>query len=121
MKPRIFVTVVCMPVLLAACKKTNETGVQLRVQNSTSQNFTEIITNGKSFRGVSPGAVTSYQSFDRIVDAPFVILINGADTAYAGVIYYDPPINYIENGNYTLDVFEDTSTYYDYNCKYIKN
>jgi len=108
--------------LFAACTKTSESKVLIRIQNNTSSNFKEVTTNQKIFSNVQSLEVTSYQTFDKVIDLPFVQLIDvNNDTTFAGMIYIDPPVSYLSNGKYTLDVFEDTLAYYGYNCRYIKD
>jgi hypothetical protein len=105
-----------------SCKKTSDNGVYIRIQNNTSHTFKEVITNEKSFMNVDTAQATPYQFFNKAVNLPFVTIITeNKDTAYAGMHYIDPPIYYLTSGKYTLEIFEDTSAYYGYNCSYIKN
>ncbi|MBV9962645.1 MAG: hypothetical protein JO072_10395 [Parafilimonas sp.] len=117
-----FAFILCAICFVAACTKTSENSVLIRLRNNTSENFKEVITNGKSFVNVQSSAITSYQNFGKAIDLPYVQLINlNNDTSFAGLIYIDPPVSYLQNGKYTLEIFEDTLTYYGYNCKYIKD
>lgn len=103
-----------------ACTK-NPPGVFIRVQNSTSTNFKEVIANNKSFKNVDASAITSYQHFESASGLPVATLITNAnDTMYAGLLYFDWLEN-LADGKYTLKIFEDTSTLSDYNCMYIKD
>ena len=105
-----------------ACNKSSDDGVFIRVKNNTTLEFKEILTNNKRFEHITKSAVTSYQHFTRVSTLPFVTLINNDnDTAYAGAHYVDPPFTYLKNGYYTVEVFEDVSAYYGYNCQYVKD
>lgn len=81
-----------------------------------------MFTNNKSFANVNASDITSYQAFSKAVELPWAMLINtNNDTAFAGALYSDPPVTYLDKGKYTLKIFEDTTAYYGYNCEYIKN
>jgi hypothetical protein len=105
-----------------ACNKSSDDGVFIRVKNNTTQEFKEILTNNKSFEHVTISEVTSYQHFTQVSALAFVILIdNNNDTVFAGTHYLDPPFTYLKNGYYTVEVFEDTSAYYGYDCRYVRD
>jgi hypothetical protein len=106
---------------LSSCYKDDiTTGVLMRIENTTSQNFTEVLSNDESFGSVDASFTTSYKSFEKIVDVPKATLIIGTDTLYAGLYYFDYP-SYFNNGKYTLQVYTDTLSYSGYGCRYIKD
>ena len=106
---------------IIACEKTSD-GVAVRINNSTTEDFKEIIFNNDSFTDVESDGITSYHRFERVIDLPSAILIdNNKDTAYIGIYYIDPPVSYFDKGKYTLKIFEDTSAYFGYNCIYVKD
>jgi hypothetical protein len=117
----LFVCAIC----LFACSKSTEdgtgNGIFIKVENSTSQDFKEVLTNNKSFKNVHSSDVTSYQHFESALSVPTATLItNDNDTIYAGLVYYDW-LEYLSNGKYTLKIFEDATTVGGFNCEYIKN
>jgi hypothetical protein len=104
-----------------SCKKKEENaGVLMRVENTTSQNFTEVLSNTESFGRVDASFTTSYKSFEKIVDVPNATIITGSDTVRAGIYYIDFP-SYFNMGKYTLQISADSTTYSGYSCRYIKN
>ena len=114
----ILITFFC----LNGCNK-NDDGIFIRVENSTSQDFKKVIINNKGFDNVSATEITSYQSFESALTLPLATLvIDINDTTYAGLgsTYYDR-VEYLNNGKYTLKVFEDTANVTGFDCVYIKN
>jgi hypothetical protein len=69
--------IILSPILLflfisfSSCNKDEATvSVLMRVENTTSQNFTQVLSNGESFGRVNASFTTSYKSFEKIVDVP---------------------------------------------------
>lgn len=119
-KPAAFI-ILCLFSCFGSCDKT-ENGLFIRIENSTSKNLKEVLTNNKSFANVNASGVTSYQLFEKVIDLPSATLIdNNNDTAYAGLIFYDLPFSYLADGKYTLKIFDDTTALSGFNCVYIKN
>lgn len=117
--PVIVSVVICA---LMACSKNSENSVQLRVENNASQNFKEVFTNNITFKNVDTSSITSYKVMDKIIAlANARIIKKNNDTAYVGLYYFDTPVSYINNGKYTLRIFDDTSAYYGYNCEYVED
>jgi hypothetical protein len=109
--------------IVTGCTKPNDSSVlQLRVRNMTAKNFTSTSTAGAEFGSINAGAVTGYKNFDQIVAYPGANFISAKDTTYAGSLYCGtPPLPYLENGKYTLEIFADTGSYSGYNAKFIKD
>jgi hypothetical protein len=97
-----------------------ENPVFLRIENETSQNFLQVLTSGESFDGVKAFSTTQYQTFMSILSAPSAELISSTDTTYAGTVATDYP-TLIEDGKYTLEIVEDSTTHSGYNCMYKKD
>jgi len=95
-------------------------GVQLRVQNKTATDFSQVSTNGVVYDHVMAGSISEYVTVEKMVGAASATLITGNDTLSCGLFYTDGPVDYIEEGKYTLQIFTDTAAYYGYNCVYIK-
>jgi len=121
MKKHTIFLILAMLFCFNACDK-NIDGVYVSIENQTSKDFKEVIVNNESFDNVAAGTKTSYQLFENTMSLPLATLVSvDNDTTYAGLsrLYYDW-IGHLENGKYTLRIFEDTS-FTGFNCEYIKN
>ena len=118
---QIFIFLILAEIILGSCKKNSNNSVLLRVENKTTTNFSKVITNGVEYDNISPGTVSKYMEFDKIIASAYseIITLNN-DTTYCGLAYSDPPVSYIESGSYTLQIIADTTTSSGYNCNYIK-
>jgi len=101
-----------------ACHKEHQSGVSLRIQNTTSKSFTDVSSNGVSFGSVDALATTPYKPFQKILEVPFATVVVDADTLGIGNIFIDLP-SYFTRGKYTLQIVADTSTYNGYSCTFI--
>jgi hypothetical protein len=118
----IILTLLIAIVTIQACTKPKNGLLQLRVKNSTTINFTNASTAGAEFGSINAGAVTNYKNFDQIVAMPGANFVSGKDTTYAGSLYCGtPPLPYLENGKYTLEIFADTASFTGYNSNFIKD
>jgi hypothetical protein len=118
----IILTLLIAIVTIQACTKPKNGLLQLRVKNSTTINFTNASTAGAEFGSINAGAVTGYKNFDQIVAYPGANFISGNDTTYAGSLYCGtPPLPYLENGKYTLEIFADTASFTGFNSNFIKD
>lgn len=117
----IIATLLVILAIVTGCTKPNDTAVlQLRIRNTTAKNFTSTTTADAEFGSINAGAVTGYKNFDQIVAYPGANFISGKDTTYAGSLYCGtPPLPYLENGKYTLEIFADAGSYTGYNSKFI--
>lgn len=95
----------------------------LRVRNLTDKEFTTVNSAQASFGAISPGAVTSYKSFESVIAYPGAAIQTGQSTLYAGLYFYcgTPPIPLLENGKYTLEIYKDASQFYGYNCRFVRD
>jgi hypothetical protein len=110
-------------ITITACTKPKDTTtLQLRVRNTTIKNFKSTTAAGTEFGGINAGAVTSYKVFDQIIAYPGATFITENDTTYAGSLYCGtPPLPYLDKGKYTLEIFEDGTSYSGYNARFIKD
>jgi hypothetical protein len=114
-------------IVLFSCKKEttniNNAPLMMRVKNITGTNFSYVATAGKNFGAVANSVVTPYQVFDKIIAMPGAMVAADADTLYAGMGYCGmPPLPMLEDGKYTLEIFEDNSIEPGFlNAKFIKD
>ena len=115
----LFITVIT----ITACTKPNDTTtLQLRVRNTTVKNFKSTAAAGAEFGSINAGAVTSYKIFNQIIAYPGANFVVASDTTYAGSLYCGtPPLPYLDKGKYTLEIFEDGTSYTGYNARFIKD
>lgn len=114
-------------ITLFSCKKNVESGVMIRIENSTSFTLDSVKlvydTSNYNFGNILPGNVTEYVFFKTLPDAPAAT----ADSANKKIIagHFIPPNSYptsmLPNGKYTLQIFPDSTLFYHYNAKFIIN
>jgi len=124
MKNKLLTVSICCSVLFMACSKNTplkDGEVLIRVENATTTDFQNIIVAEKKFGSVDAAVVTGYQSFKDVIAYPGANIVSATDTVYAGLLYCGtPPLPYLENGKYKLQIFYDSLTYSHYNARYIK-
>jgi len=124
MKSILLVVAICSAVLFTACSKSTALkngAIQIRVENATTDNFQNLTAVEKNFGSVNAGAVTGYQSFEKVVAYPGASLVTAGNAVYAGLLYCGTgPLPYLETGKYKLQIFYDNLSYSHYNARYIK-
>src|SRR5262245_8535027 len=82
MKMKLFVASVAFVLSLFGCSKTssNNDEVFIRVENATSDNFSNFTLNGTDFGSITSGDTTSYRQFKNVWPYPFAneIAINNS-------------------------------------------
>ncbi len=119
----IFVFVIAF----ASCKKNEPDAVMIRIENFTSFTLDSVKllydTSNYNYGTIFSHQTTGYIFFTTMPDAPAAIADSGNKKFFAG-IFYAPnsnPYPNLANGKYTLQVFPDTTLFYHYNAKFIKN
>lgn len=124
MKNKLLTVSICCSVLFTACSKSTplkDGEIQIRVENATNDNFQNLVAVQKDFGSIHAGAVTGYQSFEKVIAFPGASFVTAGDTVYAGLGYCGtPPLPYLESGRYKLQIFYDELIYSHYNARYIK-
>ena len=116
-------SIACIFLFIACTKNTplKDGEILIRIQNSTTNNFQSLVAAEKEFGSINAGAVTNYQSFEKVIAYPGANFVMAGDTVYAGIGYCGtPPLPYLESGRYTLQIFYDNLLYAHYNARYIK-
>jgi hypothetical protein len=110
MKRQQLIASVVFALLLSACTKENKE-VFIRVENATSENFSNFTFAGTDFGSIAEGDTTIYRRFEKILPVPFAndITINN-DYLYITDLIHNTP--FLGNGKYLLQVVEDTSLRY---------
>ena len=110
-----------------SCKKSEPTGVMISVQNNTSFKLDNVKliydTTNYNYGTILSGKATGYIFFKSMPDAPAAMADSANKKILAG--HFIPPNSYpnsiLAKGKYTLQIFPDSTLFYHYNAKYIKN
>ena len=108
---RHFVLILLSSLLFISCKKENaDAALQMRIRNNTFSRFSYSYATGTEFGKIATGATTVYKSFKSISDIPAARVVVDADTLFAGYYYFCAtlPTPLLEDGKYTLEIFEDS-------------
>ncbi len=114
-------------IALTSCKKSEPTGVMIRIENNTSFTLDSVKlvydTTNYNFGTILSGSATGYVFFKSMPDGPAA----RADLANKKILagHFIPPNSYptptLANGKYTLQIFPDSTLFYLYGAKFIKN
>jgi hypothetical protein len=114
-------------IALYSCKKSEPSGVMISIENNT--NFTlesaQLVydTTNYNYGTILPGQATGYIFFKSMPDAPAARADSANKKIIAGL--FIPPNSYptpiLANGKYTLQIFPDSTLFYHYNARFIKN
>ena len=99
----------------------------ISIENSTSVTLDSVKlfydTSNYNYGTILPHKATGYVFFKTMPDAPATVANSGSRKTFAGHFY--PPNLYsyplLSNGKYTLQIFTDSTLFYLYNAKFIKN
>ena len=122
-----FILISLFIVAFCSCKKSEPSGVMISIENNTSFTLdsTKLVydTTNYNYGTILPGQATKYIFFKSMPDAPAA----RADSANKKIIagHFIPPNSYptpvLANGKYTLQIFPDSTLFYHYNARFIKN
>jgi hypothetical protein len=110
MKRKLLIASVAFALSLIACTKANKE-VFIRVENATSEDFSNFTFAGTDFGGIAKGDTTMYHQFEKILPYPFAndLTINN-NYLYIEDLLHNTP--FLENGKYLLRVVDDTDLHY---------
>ncbi len=124
---KAFILIAVVVFTLVSCKKSEPGGVMVRIENSTTYTLDSLKlrydTSNYNYGTILSGNISSYHLFKTMSDDPAVLGKSGNNIFIAGPII--PPNSYpnstLSNGKYTLKIFPDSSLFYGYNAKFIKD
>lgn len=117
-------------ITFSACKKSEPNGVMISIENNTSFTLDSVQLvfdpSHYNFGTILSGKATGYMFFKSMVLVPAVTADSANKKIFAGQMFPPPPFNstpYVDlaNGKYTLEMFPDTTLFYHYQAKFIKN
>lgn len=122
-----FITIIVIVSILSACKKSEPFGVMINVENQTSFTLDSVKlfydTSNYNYGTILPGRSTQYIFFKSMPDGPAATADSTNKKIFAGHLI--PPNSYplpmLANGKYTLEIFPDSTLFYLYGAKFIKN
>lgn len=112
---------------LNSCKKSEPTGVMISIENNTSFTLDSVKlvydTTNYNYGTILPGKATQYIFFNSMPDTPAAMADSANKKILAG--HFIPPNSYpystLANGKYTLQIFRDSTLFYLYGARFIKN
>ena len=114
-------------ITLVSCKKSKPEGVTISIENLTSFTLDSVKlffdTTNYNYGTILSGKATAFIFFKSIPEHPAAMFDSVNKKIFAG---YPIPIDEyhnanLANGKYTLQVFPDSTLYYLYGAKFIKN
>lgn len=122
-----FIFIFFFVIALSSCKKNEPTGVMIRIENNTSFALDSVKlvydTTNYNYGIILPGKISEYIFFESMPDAPAARADSANKKILAG--HFIPPNSYpysiLANGKYTLQIFPDSTLFYFYGAKFIKN
>ena len=124
--PKLIV-IVFFVIALNSCKKSEPTGVMINVQNNTSFTLDSVKlvydTSNYDYGEIFPGKNTEYIFFKSMPDGPAATADSAAKKIFAGHLIppNSNPLPMLASGKYTLQIFPDSTLFYHYGAKFIKN
>ena len=120
MKLKRFVVFIVFGSLLIGCKKfklTDDSKVNIRIENATSENFSAFRLNGTEFGSIASGATTDYHICKNVWPYPFAndLAVNNTYIYIIDIV----PTPYLEKGKYRMQVISDTLPW-RYRASFIK-
>ena len=114
-------------VALNSCKKSEPSGVMISIENNTSFTLDSVKlvydTTNYNFGTILSSRATGYVFFKSMPDGPAATADSSNKKILAG--HFIPPNSYptpmLANGKYTLQIFPDSTLFYLYGAKFIKN
>ena len=122
-----FILLSLLIIAIYGCRKSEPTGVMISIENNTSFTLDNVKlvydTTNYNFGTILPGKATRYIFFKYLPDAPAATADSANKKILAG--HFIPPNSYpysiLANGKYTLQIFPDSTLFFLYNAKFIKN
>jgi hypothetical protein len=122
-----YILICLLLIALGCCKKSEPSGVMISIENSTSFTLDSVKlvydTTNYNYGTILPGKATGYIFFKMMPEAPAAVAVSGNKKILTG--HFFPPNSYpypnLPNGKYTLQIFPDSTLFYLYNAKFIKN
>ena len=119
MKRTQLISSVAFALSLIACTKTssNQNEVFIRIENTTSESFSNFQLNSTDFGSIPDGDTTIYRECKNVLPIPFAnaITINNSSIYIVDVA----PTPFLDNGKYLLQVVADTLPW-RYKASFIK-
>jgi len=117
---KLFVVFISFELLFTGCKKSQsfvDSRVTIRIENATSENFSNIRLNGTEFGSITSGATSVYHSCKNVWPYPFAndLAINNTYIYIIDIV----PTPYLEMGKYRMQVLSDTLPW-RYKASFIK-
>ncbi|MDQ2753489.1 MAG: hypothetical protein M3R72_10755 [Bacteroidota bacterium] len=114
-------------ITLVSCKKSQPEGVMISIENNLGFTLDSVkLANDASnynYGTILPGKNTAYIFFKSMPNVPAATADSANKKLFAG--HYIPPNSYplpmLANGKYTLQIFPDSTLFYLYGAKFIKN
>jgi hypothetical protein len=122
-----FITIIVFVCILSACKKSEPSGVIINVENQTSFTLDSVKlsydTSNYNYGTILPGKSTEYIFFKSMPDGPAATADSANKKIFAGHLIppNSHPLPMLANGKYTLQIFPDSTLFYLYGAKFIKN
>jgi hypothetical protein len=114
-------------ITLSSCHKSKPAGVMISIENLTSFTLDSVKllydTTNYNYGTILPNKATAFIFFKSMPEVPAAMFDSGNKKIFAGHLI--PPNAYynlnLANGKYTLQVFPDSTLFYLYGAKFIKN
>ncbi|HEY5405992.1 MAG TPA: hypothetical protein VIJ92_02855 [Ginsengibacter sp.] len=114
-------------IALASCKKSEPAGVMIRIENNTNFTIDSVKllydTTNYNYGTILSNQTTAYVYFKSMPEIPAAMADSANKRILAGQLV--PPDAYynanLANGKYTLQIFPDSTLFYLYGAKFIKN
>jgi len=122
-----FILIIVFVFILSACKKGALPGVMINVENNTSFTLDSVKlvydTSNYDYGEIFPGKNTEYIFFKSMPDGPAATADSAAKKIFAGHLIppNSNPLPMLASGKYTLQIFPDSTLFYHYGAKFIKN
>jgi hypothetical protein len=108
MKRKFPITFIFFVLSLIACTKilSKTDKVFIRIENTTTENFSNFALNGTDFGGIASGDTSKYVRCEDVLPIPFSnqIAINNNFIYIVDIV----PTPYMKNGKYLMKVVKDT-------------
>ena len=120
MRLKLFIVFIAFGYLLTGCKKsqsTDDSKVNIRIENATPENFSNFRLNGTEFGSIASGATTDYRICKNVWPYPFAN-DHAVNNTYIYIIDI-VPTPYLEKGKYRMQVLIDTLPW-RYKASFIK-
>ncbi len=124
----ILIIILFFAIELSSCKKRSEpAGIMINIQNNTSFRLDSVKlfydTSNHDYGTILSSKKTEFFFFESMPDGPAASADSATKKIFAGHLI--PPNSYplpmLESGKYTLQIFPDSTLFYHYGAKFIRN